>query len=144
VLIAYKSLSLVDAAAPLGTGDLELLTTAAARTGGAGLCRMGLPSGGRRVAATVPGEYEAGYAAAEIGERFGDVDLIVFALHAQGRALIRLGRVKEGLGPLDEAMVAVIADELSSPLFTGLICCRVMKPARRFTNCPGPVSGPPS
>ncbi len=45
-----------------------------------------------------PGEYETGYATAalvaEIGERFGDVDLIAFARQAQGRALVRLGRVR--------------------------------------------------
>ncbi|MGH3776191.1 MAG: LuxR C-terminal-related transcriptional regulator [Pseudonocardiaceae bacterium] len=78
-----------------------------------------------------PGEYETGYATAalvaEIGERFGDVDLIAFALHAQGRARVRLGRVKEGLALLDEAMVAVVAGELSSPLFTGLIYCSVIE-----------------
>jgi DNA-binding CsgD family transcriptional regulator len=77
------------------------------------------------------GEYEAGRATAaaqaEIGERFGDVDLISWALHAQGRALIRLGRVGEGLTLLDEAMVAVVAGELSSALFTGLIYCSAIE-----------------
>ncbi len=83
-----------------------------------------------------PGEYEAGYATAalvaEIGERFGDVDLIAFALQAQGRALVRLERVKEGLTLLDEAMVGVVAGELSSPLFTGLIYCSVVEACQEF------------
>ena len=47
--------------------------------------------------------------AAEIGERFGDADLLALAVHEQGHALIRQGRVDEGLALLDEAMVAVTA-----------------------------------
>ncbi|MGH3887832.1 MAG: LuxR C-terminal-related transcriptional regulator [Pseudonocardiaceae bacterium] len=87
-----------------------------------------------------PGEYETGYATAavvaEIGERFGDVDLIAFALQAQGRALVRLRQVKKGLTLLDEAMVAVVADELSSPLFTGLIYCSVIEACQECYELP--------
>ena len=64
-------------------------------------------------------------AAAAIGERFQDADLVACALHLQGRALIRKGEVEAGLTLLDEAMVAVVADELS-PLMTGLIYCSVI------------------
>ncbi len=63
--------------------------------------------------------------AAEIAERFGDQDLLYLALHEQGHALVRQGRVKEGLGLLDEAMVAVTAEELS-PIVTGLLYCSVI------------------
>ena len=49
-----------------------------------------------------------------------------FALHAQGRVRIRQGRISEGLALLDEAMVAVVAGDLVSPLFTGLIYCQVI------------------
>ena len=63
---------------------------------------------------------------AEIGERFRDTDLVAFALHAQGRVRIRQGCVAQGMALLDEAMVAVLAGELSSPLFTGLIYCQVI------------------
>jgi DNA-binding NarL/FixJ family response regulator len=63
--------------------------------------------------------------AAEIGERFGDADLLVLAIHEQGFALVRQGRVDEGLGLVDEAMVAVIAGELS-PIVTGLVYCNVI------------------
>ena len=74
-------------------------------------------------------DYEGAYAtaadAAEIGERFGDRDLFALAVHEQGRALVRQGRVEEGLGLLDEAMVAVIAGELS-PIVTGLVYCSVI------------------
>ena len=76
------------------------------------------------------GDCEAAYAtaasAAEIGERFGDADLIACARHMQGRARIQQGQVEEGLALLDEAMVAVIAGELS-PIVTGLIYCSVIE-----------------
>jgi DNA-binding CsgD family transcriptional regulator len=64
-------------------------------------------------------------AAAEIGERFGDPDLLALAVHEQGHALVRQGRVEEGLGLLDEAMVAATAGELS-PIVTGLVYCSVI------------------
>ena len=68
-------------------------------------------------------------AAAAIGARFQDADLVACALHLQGRALIRKGEVEAGLTLLDEAMVAVVADELS-PLMTGLIYCSVILACR--------------
>ena len=75
------------------------------------------------------GDWETAYAAAadaaEIGERFGDRDLLALAVHEQGRALVKQGRVEDGLGLLDEAMVAVTADELS-PIVTGLTYCSVI------------------
>jgi tetratricopeptide (TPR) repeat protein len=75
------------------------------------------------------GDWEAAYAtaadAADIGERFGDRDLLALAVHEQGCALIQQGRVEEGLGLLDEAMVAVISGELS-PIVTGIVYCSVI------------------
>jgi hypothetical protein len=72
------------------------------------------------------GDYEAGAAiaaeAAEIGEHFRDADLFALAVQAQGIFLIKHGRVEEGLGLLDEAMVAVTAGELS-PIVSGLVYC---------------------
>jgi DNA-binding NarL/FixJ family response regulator len=62
---------------------------------------------------------------AEIAERFGDRDLFALAVHEQGHARVRQGRVEEGLGLLDEAMVAVTAGELS-PIVTGLVYCSVI------------------
>jgi DNA-binding CsgD family transcriptional regulator len=64
-------------------------------------------------------------AAAEIGERFGDKDLFALAVHAQGDVLVRGGRVREGLGLLDEAMVAATGGELS-PIVTGIVYCGVI------------------
>jgi hypothetical protein len=84
------------------------------------------------------GDYEAARAtaaeAAAIGERFGDRDLVALVLQEQGRALVKLGRVQEGLRLMDEAMVWVIGGELS-PIVTGLIYCNT-------TSCAVPGSGP--
>jgi DNA-binding CsgD family transcriptional regulator/tetratricopeptide (TPR) repeat protein len=75
------------------------------------------------------GEYGAAYdaagAAAAIAERFGDGDLLALAVHKQGYALVKQGRIDEGLGLLDEAMVAVTAGELT-PIVTGLVYCSVI------------------
>jgi DNA-binding CsgD family transcriptional regulator len=75
------------------------------------------------------GNWEAAAAmaseAAAIGERFGDPDLFALAAHEQGEILIKLGRLDEGLGLLDEAMVAVTAGELS-PIVAGIVYCGVI------------------
>jgi len=63
--------------------------------------------------------------AAAIGERFGDSDLFALAVHERGHILIQNGRLKEGLGLLDEAMVAVTAGELS-PIVSGIVYCGVI------------------
>ncbi len=60
-----------------------------------------------------------------IGERFGDADLCALAAQDQGILLIKQGRVAEGLGLLDEAMVAVTAGELS-PIVNGFVYCGVI------------------
>jgi hypothetical protein len=57
--------------------------------------------------------YAAAASAAEIAERFGDADLLALAVHEQGLILVNQGRVEEGLGLVDEAMVAVTTGELS-------------------------------
>jgi DNA-binding CsgD family transcriptional regulator len=75
------------------------------------------------------GDYEAAIAAAAeavaIGERLGDADLFALAAQAQGILLVKQGRVLEGLGLLDEAMVAVTAGELS-PIVNGFVYCGVI------------------
>src|SRR5919197_310959 len=68
---------------------------------------------------------EAGAQAAAVGERFADPDLFALAVQEQGKIMVRLGRVDEGLSLLDEAMVAATAGELS-PIVTGLVYCSVI------------------
>ena len=65
---------------------------------------------------------QASAEAASLGDRFGDRDLFALGAHAQGHALIKLGRVEEGLRLLDEAMLAAVGGELS-PIFTGIVYC---------------------
>jgi DNA-binding CsgD family transcriptional regulator/tetratricopeptide (TPR) repeat protein len=75
------------------------------------------------------GDYEGAAATAatavEAGERFGDRDLFALAAHVQGGILVADGHVREGLGLLDEAMVAVTAGEVS-PIVSGIVYCGVI------------------
>jgi DNA-binding CsgD family transcriptional regulator len=75
------------------------------------------------------GDFESGYAttaeAAEIGKRFGDADLVWLARDDQARALLRLGRVEEGLRLVDEALIAATAGDLS-PIVTGIVYCNTI------------------
>jgi DNA-binding CsgD family transcriptional regulator len=79
------------------------------------------------------GDCESSYASAaeatQIGERFEEADLVALAVHLQGWARVKQGRVDDGLALLDEAMVAVVGDELS-PVVTGLIYCSVIDACR--------------
>lgn len=75
------------------------------------------------------GDYEQGHATAVrgemLGERFGDADLVWLARDDQGRALLNLGRVDEGLRLVDEAMIAATSGELS-PIVTGIVYCNTL------------------
>jgi hypothetical protein len=64
-------------------------------------------------------------AAAAIGERCNEADLVAIARNLEGRAVLRQGHVDAGLALLDEVMVAVTSGELS-PLVTGLVYCNVI------------------
>lgn len=76
------------------------------------------------------GDFEAAFAsaaeAADLGQRFGDGDLVCIARHLQGRIRLAQERVDEGLALLDEAMIAVASDRLT-PMVTGLIYCAVIR-----------------
>jgi DNA-binding CsgD family transcriptional regulator len=63
--------------------------------------------------------------AAAIADRFSEQDLITLARHGQGRALVGLGRIPEGIALLDEEMVAVTAGDIS-PVIAGVIYCSVL------------------
>jgi len=79
----------------------------------------------RKETGDLEGAYTAAADAREIGERFGDADLAAVAVHVQGQIRIEQGRVREGLGLFDQAMVAVIAGEVS-PVLTGVVYCGVI------------------
>ncbi len=62
---------------------------------------------------------------ASIGLRFADRDLASLGLQGQGRVLVRRGEIARGVALLDEAMVAVMAGEVS-PIVAGGIYCSVL------------------
>lgn len=61
-----------------------------------------------------------------VGRRFADPDLTALGRLGLGRSLAGLGRISEGTAHLDEAMVAVTADEVS-PIISGIIYCAVIE-----------------
>jgi DNA-binding CsgD family transcriptional regulator len=75
------------------------------------------------------GDRQGGYAtavtAAEIGERFGDPDLLWLARDEQGRALVQQGRAAEALPLVDEVLVAVTGGELG-PVVSGIVYCNTI------------------
>ena len=75
----------------------------------------------------------AGAAAAEaieIADRHHDRDLGALARAYTGSALIRQGRLSEGLTMLDEAMVAASSDNIL-PVVTGLVYCEAISACQR-------------
>lgn len=64
--------------------------------------------------------------AARVGDRTGDADLQTLAALGQGQALVGTGRITDGLRRLDEAMLAVTADEVN-PVVAGLVYCAVIE-----------------
>ncbi|WP_166848596.1 LuxR C-terminal-related transcriptional regulator [Isoptericola sp. BMS4] len=63
---------------------------------------------------------------ADFGERFDDADLRALGLLTQGRLLTLTGQVREGLRCMDEAMVGVVAGEVS-PVAAGLVYCSMIE-----------------
>ena len=61
----------------------------------------------------------------EMGRRHGDANLSAMGILFEGRALVRLGQMNEGLALLDETMVAVLSDDLM-PEWAGNIYCHLM------------------
>ena len=60
--------------------------------------------------------------AAAMGSRSRETDLIAFATTVWGRALIKAGRLEEGLSRLDEAMLPVVERD-TSPRATSMMYC---------------------
>ena len=61
-----------------------------------------------------------------IGTRCGDPDLLAMAGHGRGRALIRCGRIAEGMAVFDEVMVSITAGEVS-PMVVGNVYCGALE-----------------
>lgn len=76
------------------------------------------------------GDVEAAHAgfaeATKIGDRFGDPQLIALGRVGEGRCLIYMGEIVEGMALLDEAMVAITAHEVS-PAAVGDLYCTVIE-----------------
>lgn len=90
-------------------------------------------SAGTAIEALFSGELVAAESAfdraAQNADRLGDADGAAMSRLGRGQALIGLGRVDDGIGMLDEAMVAVTAGE-TGPIATGLIYCAVIESCR--------------
>jgi DNA-binding CsgD family transcriptional regulator/tetratricopeptide (TPR) repeat protein len=61
-----------------------------------------------------------------IAARFGDLDLATLGRLGRGTAHIALGEIERGVVLLDEAMVAVTADEVS-PIVVGIVYCATIE-----------------
>jgi class 3 adenylate cyclase len=83
------------------------------------------------------GEFEEAYRIAgqmlELADRLKDMNLQALAIHEQGRALVRMGKVDEGLALLDEAAVAAISGDLD-PVATATIYCNVIGTCRALAD----------
>ena len=86
--------------------------------------------------------YATATEAADIGERYGDPDLVTMARMGQGHILVQQGRTEEGFRLVDETMVAVTTGELS-PIVAGIVYCNTIafcqdahdvRRAREWTN----------
>jgi DNA-binding CsgD family transcriptional regulator len=69
--------------------------------------------------------------AMEIARQHGDRELEVWALSQQGRALVTMGRVDEGMAMLDEAVAAATAGEARNLLVIGDTCCNMLSACDR-------------
>ena len=106
--------------------------------------RAGPPHASERCPGIDRGDYaqaEADAARQQIGRRFGDADLFALGVHFQGRALLKLGRVREGLALLDESMISVLTGEVWQPVAGNIYCsmidaCRDLRSAARTNGRP--------
>lgn len=69
--------------------------------------------------------------AGEIGEQFDNQDLITLSRLGQGQALIHQKNINKGTTLLDEAMIAVISEEIS-PIVAGLVYCAVIETCQKI------------
>ena len=69
----------------------------------------------------------------QIGERLNDPDLEALGLQDKGRILVAAGRVEEGMGLLDEAMVAAVSGNVS-PYPTAIVYCNATVACNDLTD----------
>jgi len=69
----------------------------------------------------------------DYGRRFHDPDLLAAGLSFEGRLTIYSGRVAQGLRLLDEAMVGVLAGEVS-PIYSGLVYCSAIEACQEVSD----------
>lgn len=81
------------------------------------------------------GEAEAAHGlfskAVEIGKRFNNPDLVTLGRLGRGQALIQQNKLSEGTTLFDEAMIAVVSDEIS-PIVAGIVYCAVIETCQKI------------
>ncbi len=87
---------------------------------------LAVPDGIRQVEADPAAALAAFQRAADYAERFGDADLMALSRLGRGRSLIGLGETERGVSFLDDAMVAMMSDDLS-PIVTGIVYCAAIE-----------------
>ena len=63
----------------------------------------------------------------DLATRVHNRDLMALALHDQGRALLSIGKVQQGMALMDEATVAAVAGELSPWVTAAIYCNTIME-----------------
>jgi len=83
------------------------------------------------------GEFAAAFPLAprvtDYGRRFGDPDLLALGLNAEGRMMIYSGRVADGLRLIDEALVGVMAGEVT-PVSAGRVYCSTIEACQEVSD----------
>ena len=69
----------------------------------------------------------------DYGRRFHEPDLLAAGLMSQGRCFIYAGQVRRGVTLLDEAMVGVLAGEVS-PIFAGHVYCSAIEACQELAD----------
>jgi DNA-binding CsgD family transcriptional regulator len=73
-----------------------------------------------------PAAFEGTSEIAAYGQRFDDPDLLAQGLNMRGRLMTHAGQVQEGLRLMDEAMVGVVAGDVS-PIIAGIVYCTMIE-----------------
>lgn len=111
----------------------RLLESAQGRAAEEGLCI--LIRGLRRMFGGDPGQALPIFdAALELAVASRDPDLLALALLSRGQALVALGRAREGVSCLDEAMISVTQGSVS-PIFSGILYCAVILTCNGIFDC---------